>query len=343
MRVCLHVAILSAMILLAASFSGPGYPACVAACVASAVAYAECAAAAVGSAASAAATAAAGTAAGAGATVGASAATAASAGAGTAATAGLAGAGAMAGAAAGAAGAAYAAVPAVAIATTAVAGTTLAACAAGCLCFDRTVSVTTRDGPLSITDIRVGDEVLTLDDNGHGTYTSVLNTFEIRKDVPFEFIKIQTGHAAISVTKTHPIVVKQSGENMVKEAGAVKLGDSMVLQGGATTPVTSLSTFTASRKYLIHTRAGTVLAGDMLVKTLGADELPERMQAGRLQIGDVQAFINSYDGNSGDILFEDFMAPVLSKHVFEAAHWDKDGKLNATGTPQFLERESVEV
>jgi len=343
MRVCLHVAILSAMMLLAASFSGPGYPACVAACVASACAYAEAAAAAVGTAASAAATAAAGTAAGAGATVGASAATAAVAGAGTAATAGLAGAGAMAGAAAGAAGAAYAAVPAVAIATTAVAGTTLAACAAGCLCFDRTVSVTTRDGPLSITDIRMGDEVLTLDDNGHGTYTSVLNTFEIRKDVPFEFIKIQTGHAAISVTKTHPIVVKQSGENMVKEAGAVKLGDSMVLQGGATTPVTSLSTFTASRKYLIHTRAGTVLAGDMLVKTLGGDELPERMQAGRLQIGDVQAFINSYDGNSGDILFEDFMAPVLSKHVFEAVHWDKDGKLNATGTPQFLERESVEV
>jgi len=216
-----------------------------------------------------------------------------------------------------------------------------AACAIACLCFGENATVTTPNGQLTLDEVAVGEQVLTLASDGKKKYTSVLNTFRMQKDAPFDFVEIKTALAALSVTKTQPVIVKQHGANIVKEGGAVAAGDIIVGAEDALAPVTSVSTFVAPRKYMIQTEEGTVLANGILVKTMAADDFPEAMKAGRLQIGDIVAFVNEMDMDEDAVLSLEELREVYlgrSSH-FETADVTGDPRL----VPTFLDQEFANV
>lgn len=225
----------------------------------------------------------------------------------------------------------------VALATTAV----VAVCAVACACFDENATVTTPNGQLTFNEVAVGEQVLTLASDGKTKYTPVLNTFRMQKDTPFEFAEIKTARAALSVTKTQPVIVKQDGANIVKEGGAVAVGDVMVGPEDALAPVTSVSTFVAPRKYMIQTEEGTVLADGFLVNTMTADDFPEAMKAGRLQIGDIVAFVNEMDKDGDTVLSLEELPEVYfgRSSDLETADVNGDPRL----VPNFLDQEFSKV
>ncbi|MHA6530788.1 polymorphic toxin-type HINT domain-containing protein [Paenibacillus sp. BAC0078] len=97
----------------------------------------------------------------------------------------------------------------------------------GCNCFVSGTKVQTDEGEKNIEDIKVGDKVLSKnEETGEVAYKEVTDTFNHETD---EIYKIQVGGQTIESTFNHPFYVKDKGWTFVKD---LKVGDLLVQSDG---------------------------------------------------------------------------------------------------------------
>lgn len=88
-------------------------------------------------------------------------------------------------------------------------------------CFPATTKITTQNGPRKISDVKIGDRVLT----SSGEYKPVLAIMSRRYNG--QWASLKAGQARISATIDHPIRVHRNGVDTWMKIGHVQMGDSV--------------------------------------------------------------------------------------------------------------------
>jgi hypothetical protein len=121
-------------------------------------------------------------------------------------------------------------------------------------------------------ELTVGEDVQTLQD-GRNIWTKVHNIHKIEGD--FEFVTLMTDSQVLKVTPQHPVFVKENGQNLVREAGIVAVGNALVQSDGCTEVVVNITRSYGSTKVIIETEHGSVLAGGIYARCMMSHELFE--------------------------------------------------------------------
>ncbi|KAF8161691.1 hypothetical protein B0H34DRAFT_796432 [Crassisporium funariophilum] len=137
-----------------------------------------------------------------------------------------------------------------------------------------------------ISEVRVGDEVLTLVDGQHRT-TRIVRNIHAKGDfdfLEFELVRIhalgiEDGGVAstrnLKVTPRHSMLLVEllSSEMRFAHAEDVKKGDMMKTSDGSTWQVSNILPSTGDERYTLVTAEGSVLASGVLVSTICEEEV----------------------------------------------------------------------
>lgn len=161
------------------------------------------------------------------------------------------------------------------------AGACVAACVAGCACYDADTTVEVLNG----TKVKMGtlgrnDRVKTLSPEGDTLFTLVHGVTMI--DGEFAFANITTAHGSLLVTESHPVFVSYSDGEVHRQrqrAGDIAVGDMLLTEYRGrelATPATHVGSVMHSGKIMLFTDACSVLADGVLAGTGCSTDLETR-------------------------------------------------------------------
>lgn len=172
----------------------------------------------------------------------------------------------------------------IAIDFTGCAGICAVACASlvwvppACFANDTLISVAAPDGTLlekSISEVNVGDEVLTLVNGRTSTTRVVRNDHSSGMFEFFEFdVRSGKSVSTLKVTPQHGmLVVDRRGDLRFSHPVDVSVGDVMQTADGSEWKVSRIGHFVGDEKFTLVTTEGSVLASGLLVSTLCEEEI----------------------------------------------------------------------
>lgn len=143
-------------------------------------------------------------------------------------------------------------------------------CAIGCIatCFSPETQIILEgtQTPVFVGDLRSGDKVLTIVDNGE-VFTEVLFAATHTNET-IEFIRVTTPSGELTVTVDHGLLIKdENGMLMLIKAGALRVGDELAGAKGELA-VLAVRKERRSTRVTVATKAGTILANGVLASTI---------------------------------------------------------------------------
>ena len=160
-------------------------------------------------------------------------------------------------------------------------------CSSGC--FPSTALVQTRNDSVSMEDLKIGDEVLTMNANGQLLYSPVIAFLDRVHSAMFEYIEIETENKhRLQLTSSHLTFTNESNKPLY--ASGVQIGDYMFTavdfnDSVELSKVTQVDTVSAVGKYAPLTAEGTVIV-DGILASCYADVNAEQ--------GDIHALLHHY-------------------------------------------------
>ena len=178
-------------------------------------------------------------------------------------------------------------------------------------CFPSTALVQTRNDSVSMEDLKIGDEVLTMNANGQLLYSPVIAFLDQVRSAKLEYIKIETENKhRLQLTSSHLTFTNESSKPLY--ASDVQTGDYMFTavdfnDSVELSKVTQVDTVSAVGKYAPLTAEGTVIV-DGILASCYADVNAEQ--------GDIHALFAPLQ-----FLYNVLPRVTNDKHSQEGIHW----------------------